>query len=149
MIHHFQTKSHTDLNIFKHPFSEGCFHGTQKEAVTFLLIAKISPPPWWDRFISFCFVLIFVGGLLRTGIYHRKVKQIFFFFISTRMLHIDQTGYWLGHIHPDYCLPLVFDWPVWMGNWGFSTCLPQILTEKISKFGKHFFSAKENYIIHL
>lgn len=42
---HFQTKSHDDINISKHPFSEDCFHSTKKEAVTILLTPKTSPLP--------------------------------------------------------------------------------------------------------
>lgn len=42
---HFQTKSHDDINISKHSFSEDCFHSTKKEAVTILLTSKTSALP--------------------------------------------------------------------------------------------------------
>lgn len=35
---HFHTKLHNNINIPKHPFSEGCFHSTQKETLTLPLL---------------------------------------------------------------------------------------------------------------
>ena len=145
---HFQTKSHDDINSSKHPFSEDCFYSTKKQAVTILLTPKISPLPWWDRFVLFYFVLKSVQGLLLTGTCHqRKDQQIFFLKKNLLGYQLSTTLIWA---HPSCLLSASCLWLSCLdGQLTFLYLSPPEHHRKISKFGVHFFSIKENYIIHL